>query len=53
MECKYGVYRLDIYNSPGWFLARQYDSLDDAEIYCTMLIQDTGEVYKVFEVDNE
>lgn len=46
---KYGVYRLDIHKAPGWFLVREYDSLSDADIYCTMLIQDTGLIYKVFE----
>lgn len=48
-EAKYGVYRLDIYNAPGWILVRQYDNLNDAEIYCTMLVQDTGTIYRVFE----
>lgn len=50
-EAKYGVYRLDIYKAPGWFLMRSYDRVEDAEIYCTMLNQDTELVHKVFEHD--
>lgn len=48
---KWGVYRLDIYKAPGWFLMQSYDNLRDAEIYCTMLNQDTGLIHKVFEDD--
>lgn len=49
MACKYGVYRLDIYHAPGWFLIQSYDTFKDADIYCTMLNQDTGMIHKVFE----
>lgn len=53
MESKWGVYRLDIYNAPGWFLIQAYVDEQDADIYCHMLNLDTGLVHKVFEVDNE
>lgn len=52
-ESKYGVYRLDIYNSPGWFILNTYNNLKDALIYCDMLNQDTDLIHKVFEVDND
>jgi len=53
MECKYGVYRLDINRAPGWFLMQSYDNEKDADLYCLMLTQDTGMVHRVFEVDND
>lgn len=48
-KLKWGVYRLDIYNRPGWFLIQLYDNYVDADIYCLMLNQDTGIIHKVFQ----
>jgi hypothetical protein len=50
---RYGVYRLDVYRAPGWFLVQSYTDLRDAEIYCDMLNTDTNMVHKVFEEDSD
>lgn len=50
---KYGVYRLDIRTSPGWFLLQSYDNEQSAQIYCDMLNQDTNMVHRVFIEDVE
>jgi hypothetical protein len=48
---KYGVYRLDIYTRPGWFLINSYDNVSDAILYCDMLNKDTEIPHMVFEMD--
>jgi hypothetical protein len=48
----FGVYRLDIYHAPGWFLMNTYADERDADIYCDMLNRDTGLVHRVFEEEN-
>lgn len=50
---KFVVARLDIHNAPGWFDVRTYDNFQDADIYCTMLNQDTGMIHRVFIADEE
>lgn len=52
MVSKYGVYRLDIYNAPGWFRIKTYEDLRDAEIYCDMLNTDTNMIHRVFEEED-
>jgi hypothetical protein len=44
----YGVFRLDIYHKPGWFLIQSYNNQLDADIYCDMLNLDTNMVHRVF-----
>lgn len=44
----FGVYRLDIYNRPGWFLMNTYADERDADIYCDMLNRDTNIIHRVF-----
>lgn len=53
MVCKWGVYRLNINQPPGWMLMQEYTNKQDALIYCDMLNSDTGMVHKVFEVDDD
>ena len=48
---KYGVFRLDTYSKPGWFLMNKYDNLRDAVIYADMLNTDTGLRHAVFELE--
>lgn len=50
---KFVVARLDIHTAPGWFDVRTYDNFQDADIYCTMLNQDTGMIHRVFIADEE
>jgi hypothetical protein len=47
----FGVYRLDIYHAPGWFLMQTYNNIQDAIIYCDMMNTDTSIVHRVFEED--
>jgi hypothetical protein len=44
----FGVYRLDIYHAPGWFLMNTYADERDADIYCDMLNSDTNMIHRVF-----
>lgn len=50
---KFVVARLDIHTAPGWFDVKTYDNFQDADIYCTMLNQDTNMIHRVFIVDEE
>ena len=50
-ETIYGVFRLDIYHKPGWFLMNSYKEEQDADIYCDMLNADTNMVHRVFIID--
>jgi hypothetical protein len=54
-KIKYGVFRLDIYHKPGWFLMQTYENERDADIYCDMMNLDTNIIHRVFifEDDNE
>lgn len=45
---KYGVFRLDIHKKPGWFRVQVFDNENDADIYCTMLNQDTNLIHRVY-----
>jgi hypothetical protein len=47
-KIKFGIFRLDIRNSPGWFLVKEYDNEKDAEIYCEILNEDTNMCHYVF-----
>lgn len=52
-KIKFGVFRLNIHQSPGWFLVHEYDNEKDAIIYCDMLNEDTTMHHCVFHYEKD